>query len=93
LLVVEGKAPTGPDELVQELLGRLPNDATIWRRLAAQHTIRLTFGIFFGTWNRTFELSPTSMRRLADLGVPVGFSIYADGDEVRAQLDEKTRSA
>jgi hypothetical protein len=39
------------------------------------------FGIFVGAWNRGFELSSTSLRQLAAFGVPIGFDIYADGEE------------
>lgn len=82
LLTVEGSAPVGPDEVIQQLLGRLPNDPGVWRQLNAKYTVRVTFGIFVGAWNRGFELSPASVRQLAALGVPVGFDIYADRDEV-----------
>lgn len=81
LLTVEGMAPAGPDEVVQQLLGRLPDDPAIWAQLAAKHTVRVTFGIFVGAWNRGFELSPAAVRQLAVLGVPIGFDIYADADE------------
>jgi hypothetical protein len=78
LLTVEGSAPTGPDELVQQLLGSLPSDPAVWGQLAAKYTVRVGFGIFVGAWNRGFELSPASIKQLAVLGIPVGFDVYAD---------------
>jgi hypothetical protein len=80
LLTVEGRAPTGPDELVRQLLGRLPNDPAVWEQLATRYSVQVSFGVFVGAWNRGFELSTTSLRQLAGLGVPVGFDIYADGE-------------
>lgn len=81
LLTVEGSAPAEPDELVRQLLDRLPTDPAVWEQLVAKYTVRVGFGIFVGAWNRGFELSPTSLRQLAVFGVPVGFDIYADGEE------------
>jgi hypothetical protein len=80
LLIVEGRAPSGPDELVPQLLRCLPSDRAIWEEVVARYIVRLSFGIFVGAWNRGFDLSPTSMKQLAALGVPVGFDIYADGE-------------
>jgi hypothetical protein len=80
LLTVEGSAPAEPDDLVRQLLDRLPTDPAVWEQLVAKYTVRVGFGIFIGAWNRGFELSTTSMRQLAVLGVPVGFDIYADGE-------------
>lgn len=81
LLSVVAKAPVGLDELVRLLFARLPQDSAQWELLATRYTIRVSFGIFVGGWNRGFELSPASLRQLAMLGVPVGFDIYVDGEE------------
>jgi hypothetical protein len=40
--------------------------------------LQLSFGIFTERWNRGFELSPDSIRRIDSLGAGVGFDIYAD---------------
>lgn len=81
LLCVEGEAPTRPEELVDQLLRGLPMDTAIWEHLRTKYTVRVTFGIHIGDWNRGFELSPASVERLASLGAPVGFDIYVDADE------------
>src|SRR5574341_1076894 len=78
LLAVEGRSPVGPDEILDRLLGRLPDDPGVLRRLAAKYSVRVRFGLFVGEWNRGFELSPRSIERLAALGVSVGFDMYAD---------------
>jgi hypothetical protein len=75
---VEGKAPTEPEELVELLTGRLPSEAAIWDQLSAKYTVRLTLGLFTCDWNRGFELSPKSVRRVAAMGACLGFDIYAD---------------
>jgi hypothetical protein len=89
LLVVEGRSPVGPEDLVHRLLDQLPSDNKLWKDIVERHSVRLSFGLFTGSWNRAFELSVRSLRRLCDLGLPVGFSIYADGDET----DERTTPA
>jgi hypothetical protein len=83
LLRMEGKAPSVPEELVQQLLRLLPKDDATWERLRTKHTVRITFGLFTGSWNRGFELSPDSVAFLAMTGAQVGFDIYADagGDD------------
>jgi hypothetical protein len=79
VLTLKGRAPVGPDELLQQLLSELPNDLATWTGLRSKHSVRIVFGIFVAGWNQGFELAPSSMTMLARLGVPVGFDIYADG--------------
>ena len=81
LLSVEGKAPNGPNELIELLAGRLPTDSAIWAQLRAKYIVRISFGLFIGGWNRGFEFSPASVGRLAEIGAPVGVDIYADDEE------------
>jgi len=81
LLSVEGKAPTGPEELIELLTARLPGESAIWERLTAKYSVRVTLGLFTGDWNRGFELSPSSISRLAAIGARVGFDIYADHED------------
>jgi hypothetical protein len=83
LLAVLGDSSDTPDVLVNRLLGQLPESVVVWEFLRASYVVRLSFGVFFGAWNIGFELSSDTMRRLADLGVPVAFDIYADGNEER----------
>jgi hypothetical protein len=78
LLSVEGKSPTGPDELVRLLLARLPVDDGLWADLRSRFRLRLGFGIFTERWNRGFELSADAVRRINTLGAGLGFDIYAD---------------
>ncbi len=78
LLSVEGKAPTGPEELVHLLLAQLPSDDRLWSELKTKYRLRLGFGIFTERWNRGFELTPGAVARIHSLGVGVGVDIYAD---------------
>ena len=78
LLTLEGEPPITPDELAQRLLRQLPLDPGFWRELASKYEVRITFSIFMAAWSRGFELAPATVRLLETVGVPVGFSIYAE---------------
>jgi hypothetical protein len=80
LLTVEGKAPVEPEDLLTSLLDRLPSDPRVWETLRSRYSVALGFGLFQGAWNRGFDLSPAVISRVANLGLGVGFDIYADGD-------------
>jgi hypothetical protein len=81
LLSVEGKSPTGPEELVHLLLARLPADEGLWCDLRRRFRLQLSFGIFTERWNRGFELSPEAIRRIDSIGAGVGLDIYANLEE------------
>ena len=81
LLSVEGKSPTGPEELVHLLLGRLPTDEAFWSEVRRRFGLQLSFGIFSERWNRGFELSAEAVRRINVLGAGVGVDIYANVEE------------
>jgi hypothetical protein len=81
LLSVEGKAPTGPDELVHLLLARLPTDDALWSDLRERYTVRLWFGIFSKRWNRGFDLSADAVSRIHALGIGLEFDVYANPDD------------
>lgn len=81
LLSVDGEAPTEPEELLRALLARLPDDPSVWTGLRQRFSLRLGFGLFLDAWNRGFELSPTALERVARMGAPLGFDIYAQVHE------------
>ncbi len=82
LLEVRGKAPEGPDELALALLGRLPEDESVWIKLCELYEVQLRFGIHMTGWNRGFGLSPATTTRVASLRASMVFNIYAyDGEE------------
>ncbi len=62
------------------LLDRLPADADICSVLCARFDVRLSYGVHLEAWNRGFELSRDLVQRLGQLGLRVGFDIYAHGE-------------
>lgn len=81
LLSVEGEAPLGPEDLVQLLLSRLPENDDFWSQLRCRFRVQLMFGIFTKRWNRGFELSAETIQRIHRLGAGVGIDIYANGED------------
>jgi hypothetical protein len=68
------------EALTRRLLDRLPANPDIWSQLCARFDAKLNYGIHLEAWNRGFELSRDLVQRFGQLGLRVGFDIYAHGD-------------
>jgi hypothetical protein len=62
---------------ILDILGRLPTDPALWRRLTGDYQARLFVGVFLNTGNQGFNLSSDLMARLANYSLPLAFDIYA----------------
>jgi hypothetical protein len=82
ILSVEGRAPRGPSELIDELLARFPVDGMFWRTLTEKYQVSVRVGIHTGGWNRGFDFPLGAVTSLAQRGIGVGFDLYFYGDEV-----------
>jgi hypothetical protein len=80
LLEVRGQAPSGPEELLRQLLERLPKDSDLWGTLAAEYDVQVRLGIHFTKWNKGFDLSPKVVDAIAGLRASLHFDIYAYGE-------------
>jgi hypothetical protein len=78
LLTVEGKAPQTANELLVELLRRIPDDETLWIELSTRWRVSILFGLFLEQWNRGFELDARLIERVARMHASLGFDIYAE---------------
>jgi hypothetical protein len=78
LLTIEGRAPRTANELLAELLQRVPDDEKLWSDLGARYSVSVGFGLFLDGWNRGLDLEQASIQRLARMKVSLGFDIYAD---------------
>lgn len=76
-----GTAPQLPEELLRRLLGKLPEDETVWLRLASDYEVQLRLYLRVAGWNRGFDLSPELIRRLAHLHAGLVVDIYAEPDQ------------
>ena len=66
------------DDAITTLLDRLPSDPSVWRDLAATHSIDLLCGAFLLGWNRSFVLSPETLTALADRHMALSVDIYCE---------------
>jgi hypothetical protein len=80
-LTVEVKPPMGPDEAANQLLSRFPSDDEFWRELRRDFDFRISFGIHMNGWNRGFDFTTETFKRLAATGATVGFDLYLYGDD------------
>jgi hypothetical protein len=72
--------PDEPENALTSLLNSLPADPELWRELKNRYVIRITLGLTLLSWNRGFTLPAPLLRRIADLGIEIGFDIYYIGD-------------
>jgi hypothetical protein len=82
MLARRGTPPVAPDQLLAELVAMLPlEDAEVWTDLRSRFSVQLRWGLHMSGWNRGFQLSGDSMRRILQVVESVGFDIYAYGEE------------
>ena len=77
ILEVEAAADADAQEPVNALLSQLPDDASVWSELAANHDIVISFGVFLDAWNRGFVIAPEAVARFAIMRAELAFDIYA----------------
>ncbi len=80
LLTCEGRAPKGPDDLVNACLNEISPNATTWQTILETHTVRLIIAAHFGGWNKGFALEPGTLRRISALQIEASFDLYYAGD-------------
>jgi hypothetical protein len=76
-LEVRGMAPLGPEELLRELLSKLPTNAYVWAKLHERYKVQLRVAIHMQGWNKGFSLTPPTVAQLASMGVGIEVDLYA----------------
>jgi hypothetical protein len=77
MLDAADREPGDLDAQVAELFGRLITDLSVWSSLAKQYRMDLFCGFFMKETNEGFEVSPQTMKLLADRGIKLAVCIYA----------------
>jgi hypothetical protein len=80
-LQVRGRAPRRVEDLIADLLDRLPDDETVMHKLRETYRVQLRIALHLGGFNEGFDLTAKLVEKLAALKVSVGFDIYADPEE------------
>lgn len=81
LLNLKGSAPITADELIIDLLSRVPTNSVVWQELSKIHDIQVRIGIHMKGWNKGFNLTAHTVQRISELRASIVFDIYAYGDE------------
>lgn len=81
LLTVDGEAPKTASELLADLLGRVPDDESLWSSISDRWQVSVGFGLFLDAWNRSLVIDAALIQRLARMRVALDFDIYADTDD------------
>lgn len=81
-LELVGTPPQGPEELLGELLERLPpSSSSVWTTLRERFDVQLRFGIFLDAWNRGFGVPAGQLDQLSVMVDRFEFDIYVNGEE------------
>ena len=80
-LKAKDRKPEDMEGQVQELLGQVTSDLTIWKSIGEKYQIDLFCGIFLGGSNEGLTLSAACLAALGERGIEMGLDIYSGHDE------------
>ncbi len=79
-LSLEATAPRGLEELLHDLLRRLPpSTSAVWSNLRAAYDVQLRIGLFLNEWNRGFVVHSNLVAQAAHIANKFDFDIYGVG--------------
>jgi hypothetical protein len=81
-LQASDRAPEDLDGQVQELLGKVTQDLTVWAALAERFQMDLFCGLLMQSNNEGATLSPDTLAALGNRGIKLSLDIY-DGSKPR----------
>ena len=73
--------PENLDAQVEELLGKLTSDLSVWESLSAKFEVDLFCGWFMQEWNEGVNVSPSTLKALGERGILLGVDIYGPDSE------------
>jgi hypothetical protein len=66
---------------ISEILGKLPQDPDVWRRLGAKYRIDLFCGVFMGSTNDGLSFPGDLLKLLCERSIALNLDIYAPRDD------------
>jgi hypothetical protein len=75
-----------PDEIILEekikiLLGKLTDNIETWQEITGNlDTADINCGLFIDNWNEGFTLSQSTLKKISDRNLEIGFDIYSPTD-------------
>jgi Domain of unknown function (DUF4279) len=80
-LVASKKSPKNLDSQVEEILGQLTKDITVWDKLGGQFRLDLFCGTFMEAGNEGMTISSKTLLELGQRGIEMGLYIYGPPEE------------
>lgn len=81
MLKAEKRRPEDLNAQIQELLGKLPTDVSIWNSFSTRYSIDLFCGLFMSELNEGLSISSESIKALGERSILLGLDIYAPPEE------------
>ncbi|MBI4229525.1 MAG: DUF4279 domain-containing protein [Planctomycetes bacterium] len=75
-LTMRGRSPRTPAGLTTDILARVPEECSVWERLARRFKIQLRYGVFQEGWNRGFDLPLSLLEQAVNIRAEMNFDIY-----------------
>lgn len=73
--------PENVDGQIEEILGQLTDDLTVWKTLAENYQVDLFCGWFMTGGNEGLSISPKWLSALGSRGIELSLDLYAGGGE------------
>ena len=85
--------PGDIDKQVEELLGALTSELSVWRELGERFRLDLFCGLFMEESNEGLTISAKTLRMLGERGVEIGFDIYSELNDLPKETTKSEGSA
>jgi hypothetical protein len=90
-LEADDTEPAEFDAQVGQIVSQTTDDLAVWRGLAERCRIILFCGWFMKGWNEGIEISPQTLRLLAERGITLSIELYRGGNDDDDAEDWKNR--
>ncbi|MBW4693580.1 MAG: DUF4279 domain-containing protein [Lyngbya sp. HA4199-MV5] len=74
------------EDQITTLLGKLPSDLEVWRRLTETFEADLFCGLWLKRWNRGLDFAPETLQRIGERGLTLSLDIYSNCDDEEASF-------
>lgn len=81
LLEARGRAPTSAEQLIRQLLSKVPLDEALWEDLNSRFVVQLRIAVHFTGWNKGFDLTSGTVAAIAGVATTIVFDLYGYGEE------------
>jgi hypothetical protein len=84
LLGAKDQEPGNVDVQVEEILGQLTHDLSVWAAISSEYKVDLFCGFFMEETDEGIEITAKNLKALGERGIKIGICIYAPLKDVAA---------